>query len=89
MGYAQASAYAELEQEGQISLRMAVGSHMTSNLYPPPPSFMTAVAIAAIEAVRDGESDTLIDLPEGVLWREESHVPAHAVIDSFRLDAFV
>ena len=89
MGYATAAGFAEAVEDGSVTLRAALDAHRVSNLYPAPPSYMLDVMVAAVEAVQQEESDILLALPEGVLWRDETHVPAYAVIESFRLDAFV
>jgi hypothetical protein len=68
----------------------ALGWHMKSNLFPPPPSFMISVAAAAIDAANEGEIKRLIELPEGVEFRDgRSSVEAYRIIDSFRLDSFI
>jgi len=75
MGYATAAGYAEAVTEGSISLEAAIGAHMSTNLYPPPPAYMTAVAVAAVEGY-DPEDDHMVSLPEGVTYKEQNMAPA-------------
>jgi len=71
-------------------LDTALGWHMKSNLFPPPPSFMIPVAAAAIDAANEGETDRLIELPDGVEFRDgRTAVEAWRIIESFRLDSFI
>jgi hypothetical protein len=75
---------------GVASEDVALEWHMTSNLYPAPPRSMIAVAQAAIEAVRNGDSDERIEMPEGISHRVYgTEVPAGVIVDQFRLDGFI
>lgn len=67
----------------------ALAWHLQANLYPPPPAFMRQPAADAIDACNEGEPDRPIALPEGTLYRGEPEAPARAIIDSFRLEAFL
>ena len=72
-----------------LSLRDQIGMHFSSNCYPPIPSIMIPVAIAAIEAYWDEDLDLDIPLPEGVEFRDGSTaVSARQAIESLRLDAW-
>jgi hypothetical protein len=68
---------------------VALSWHMSSNLFPAPPSYMLPVAAEAIEAARDEDWHREIPLPAGVTWRGKTSVPARAVIKNFRLEAFL
>ena len=66
--------------------------HLTSpsQSYPPHPVEMVAVARAAIDAANAGENDKLIDLFDGVTWRDgRDSVEAWRLVDSLNLDAFI
>lgn len=63
MGRLGADAFAEQVEEGNASLRTALSWHLTSNHYPPLPTFFIPVAERAIELGQDEEWDELIDLP--------------------------
>lgn len=64
--------------------------HLQSNHYPPHPPIMIPVAKAAIDAANDIDYDRLIDLPEGVNYRDgRSSVEAWRIIESFHLDSFI
>lgn len=65
MGRLGALGMAEQVGEGNIALRQAVSWHLTSNHYPPHPSYMVPVALAAIEAGQDEEWDRELELPKG------------------------
>ena len=65
MGSLGAAAFAEQVDEGNVSLRTAVHWHLTSNHFPPHPTWMVPVALAAIGAVQNEDWDFDIDLPLG------------------------
>jgi hypothetical protein len=72
-----------------VSLEQQIGWHFSSNCYPPIPSQMIPVAIAAIDAYWEDDLETLIPLPEGVSFRDGStSVSAYQAIESLRLDAW-
>ena len=90
MGSTQAMGMAEAVDDGMIDLRSALSWHLTANHYPPIPTIMIDVAMAAIEAGEDEDWDRLIDLPDGVEHRRYGkRVPASAVIESLHLDTFI
>jgi hypothetical protein len=75
---------------GAASEDVALEWHITSNIYPAPPRSMIAVAKAAIEAVRNGENEQGITLPDGVNHRVYGNeVPAWVIVDNFRLEGFI
>ena len=75
---------------GAASEDVALEWHITSNIYPAPPRSMIAVAKAAIEAVRNGENEQGIALPDGVNHRiYGNEVPAWVIVDNFRLEGFI
>ena len=50
---------------------------------------MVQPCIDAINAYNDGyNTDELIELPEGVKWRGQTHAPAWAIIEAHHLEAW-
>jgi hypothetical protein len=72
-----------------ISLEQSIGYHLQANHYPPVPASMVPVCIEAINAYNDGEYHRELELPEGVLWRNQTEAPAWAIIQSHHLDAWL
>ena len=72
-----------------LSLEKQISIHLTSNHYPPVPSFMVPVCIQAISLANDGEWDARIDLPEGVSWRGETSAPVSAIVEQHHLSAWI
>jgi hypothetical protein len=68
-----------------LSLSDSIRIHLTSNHYPPVPSSMVQPCIDAIDAINDEEGETLIELPDGVFWRGETHAPAYAIAEAHHL----
>jgi hypothetical protein len=88
MGNFQAMTIADIT-ESEMSLEQQLRWHLTSNHYPSVPTIMVEVCKKAIEMYHNGDDmTTLIDLPAGVKWREQSQVPAIEVCESFHLDAW-
>ena len=85
MGYNFASDLATTD----IDLRSALSIHLTANHYPPVPTSMIEPCINAIDAFLEWDYDRMIDLPEGVLWRNQTSAPAHAIVEGHHLDAFI
>jgi hypothetical protein len=84
MGYTTASALAE-----ELDLEVALGYHLQGNHYPPVPLSMVQPCMDAIDAYWDEDYNQLIELPEGVLWRGETHAPANAIVEAHHLDAWL
>jgi hypothetical protein len=90
MGSTGAQGFAELVDDGTVSLQSAIGWHMQSNHYPPHPVFMNEVALSAIELGNANLWEHEVELPDGVEWRDGSRLPTAAeVIESFHLEAFL
>jgi hypothetical protein len=70
-------------------LRTALSWHLGSNHYPPVPQSMIDPSIEAIAAFVDEDPDRLIDLPEGVYYRDSTQAPARAIVEAHHLDAFI
>jgi hypothetical protein len=71
--------------EMDLDLNNAIAIHLTSNHYPPVPSSMVQPCIDAIDAINDEDGNRLIELPEGVSWRGETHAPAYAIAEAHHL----
>jgi hypothetical protein len=84
MGYTTASALAE-----ELDLEVALGYHLQGNHYPPVPLSMVQPCMDAIDAFWDEDYNQLIELPEGVSWRGDTHAPAHAIVEAHHLDAWL
>lgn len=89
MGHMHATEFAGA-LDGSVSLEAAIGWHLRSNHYPPHPAFMVPVALAAIEAVNEGDYDRVIDLPDEVVFQDgRTSVEARLIVDSLHLGAFI
>jgi hypothetical protein len=86
MGLSTARGIAETE----LPLERQIGWHFSTNCYPPIPQQMIPVAVEAINAYHDGEFAKVIQLPEGVEFRNGNNwVFASQAIESLRLDAWL
>jgi hypothetical protein len=82
MGYL----YALAIDETDLTLRDKIDWHLRANVFPPRPEMLDA-CVAAVEAE---DYNTEIELPEGVSYKgTATTAPAWAIIDGFRLEAFV
>jgi hypothetical protein len=79
----------DLSDELELDLEMSLSIHLQSNHYPPVPLSMVQPCIDAIDACWEEDYNALIELPEGVYWRGESHAPAHAIVEGHHLDAWL
>ncbi len=76
--------------ESNLSLEQQLSWHFSSNCYPPIPQQMIPVAKMAIFHYWEQDYDAMVDLPEGVEFRNgATSIPASQVIESLRLDAWV
>ena len=96
MGRTVAEGMAEAVREGYAGLRSALYYHLIHNHYPPHPTFMIDVALAAIEAANDEDWDRIIDLPKDddgtpmVEWRDgRTAIEASLIIESLHLEDFI
>lgn len=69
--------------------RQALAWHLSSNHYPAIPSVMIESCLEAIANANAGEWDKVIALPDGVLFRDESSCPTHALIEYAHLESFL
>jgi hypothetical protein len=80
---------AEAVNDGLATLTQAITWQLRSNHYPPVPMAMVPVAVAAVEALNE-DDDRLIDMPEGVEFRDgRTAVEASVIAESFHLYGFV
>lgn len=63
--------------------------HLLNNHFPPHDVALVPVALAAIEALNEGESARVIKLPEIVTYRGQTEVAAWQIVDGLHLDAFL
>lgn len=84
MGYGAAADMAQY-----ADLHTALVWHLQSNHYPPVPVSMVPVCLAAIDAINEGEFHRAIDLPDNILWRNESAAPAWAIVEGHHLEPFI
>jgi len=73
----------------ELDLETQIGIHLSSNHYPPVPRSMAQPCIDAIDAYYEEDYQRLIDLPEGVFWRDQNTAPANAIIDAHHLEAWL
>ena len=85
MGYT--TSYDTLDQTRDLA--SAVSIHFSTNCFPTVPQYMVPVAVEAIECVAYDDDYALLDLPEGVTFRNERQVRASSVVDTLHLHAFV
>lgn len=71
MGSLNALGFADAVNDGQIKLEQALSWHLTSNHYPPLPTFFIPTCIAAIEAGQDEDWDQEIQLPRGCATHQQ------------------
>ena len=84
MGYTTAVSLSE-----ELDLEVALGYHLQGNHYPPVPLTMVQPCIDAIDAIHAGDGNTEIELPEGVLYKNKTTAPAHAIAEQHHLDAWL
>jgi hypothetical protein len=73
----------------ELSLEGQIGWHFATNCYPPIPKEMIPVATEAINAYWEEDYQKLIQLPEGVEFRDGStKITAVQAIESLRLEAW-
>ena len=72
-----------------LSLEDQITIQLRGNHYPPAPYSMVQPCIEAIFACNNGDSDELIELPEGVSWRGQNTAPAYAIVEGHHLEAWI
>lgn len=79
----------DLAETDSLTLERQIGIHLTSNFYPPIPSFMVQPCVDALNAYWNDETDAEIEMPEGVNYRGGKFAPAHAIVEQHRLDPWL
>ena len=85
MGRITAEAFTELD----VPLLKQITYHLSTNFYPPIPSFMAQTCVDAINAYLEKETNRLIDMPEGVSYKGSPSAPAWAIVEQHRLDSWL
>lgn len=90
MGNLHAREFADMAQEGEISMEQAIAWHLRSNHYPPVPLSMVQPCIDAIRAIADeNDVDAEITLPKGVSYLGNTTAPAWAIVEQHHLDSWI
>ena len=84
MGYTTA-----LDLSNELDLEVSLGYHLQGNHYPPVPLSMVQPCIEAIDAYYDEDYNKLIEMPEGVSYKGDSHAPAWAIVEQHHLEAWL
>lgn len=80
----------DLATDNLLSLENSIAIQLRANHYPPVPLSMVQPCIEAIQAWNEEyNSDKLIKLPDGVLWREQNSAPAWAIIEGHHLEQWL
>ena len=85
MGMMKAIELAEMEE---FDIFEQVRMHLSYNCYPPAPE-MTDACVNAIDLVVIGDPEGEVKMPEGVAYRGQDWAPAEAIVENFRLWAWV
>lgn len=67
MGTMNAQEMAAAAGEGEVSMRMALNWHLTSNHFPPVHTIFVDTAMTAIRLAADEDFDVEIELPNGIV----------------------
>ena len=72
-----------------IPLESAMTYHLRNNHYPPVPYEMVDPCMDAIVAYNDGDTDLMIDLPGGILYKGSPAGAAWAIIENHHLGDWI
>jgi hypothetical protein len=78
-----------LDLSTELDLEIALGYHLQGNHYPPVPLSMVQPCIEAIDAYYEDDYNKLIEMPEGVSYKGDTHAPAWAIIEQHHLNAWL
>jgi hypothetical protein len=73
-------------QDSVLDLETQLAYHLQGNHYPPVPLSMVQPCIDAIDAYYDEDYNKLIEMPEGVSYKGDTHAPAWAIIEQHHLE---
>jgi len=85
MGYLSAVEMREHAPSEDAALRW----HLFSNHFPPLPSGILPVAKRVLRLIRAGRTTAKVRLPDGVLYRGQTHAPVLVCAEAWHLDAFL
>ena len=75
--------------ESELDLEKQLAYHLQGNHYPPVPLSMVQPCIDAINAAYDEDYDLMIEMPQGISYKGNTHAPAWAIIEQHHLDWFI
>ena len=75
--------------ESELDLEKQLAYHLQGNHYPPVPLSMVQPCIDAIDAAYDEDYNRMIEMPQGISYKGNTHAPAWAVIEQHHLDWFI
>ena len=78
-----------LDLANELDLELAIGYHLQGNHYPPVPLCMVTPCVEAIDAYWADDYDRLIEMPEGVSYKGQTHAPAWAIVEQHHLSAWL
>ena len=76
-------------QDSVLDLETQLAYHLQGNHYPPVPLSMVQPCIDAIDAYYDEDYNRMIEMPQGISYKGNTHAPAWAVIEQHHLDWFI
>ena len=75
--------------ESELDLEKQLAYHLQGNHYPPVPLSMVQPCIDAIDAAYDEDYNRMIEMPQGISYKGNTHAPAWAVLEQHHLDWFI
>jgi hypothetical protein len=78
-----------LDLADELDLEQGIAYHLQGNHYPPVPLCMVTPCVEAIDAYWADDYDRLIEMPEGVSYKGQTHAPAWAIVEQHHLSAWL
>jgi hypothetical protein len=78
-----------LDLADELDLEQGIAYHLQGNHYPPVPLCMVTPCIEAIDAYWADDTSRLIEMPEGVSYKGQTHAPAWAIVEQHHLSAWL
>jgi hypothetical protein len=78
-----------LDLASEFDLEQGIAYHLQGNHYPPVPLCMVTPCVEAIDAYWADDYDRLIEMPEGVSYKGQTHAPAWAIVEQHHLSAWL